>query len=149
MNALTNPVFALYQPESRYDSTGSRAVRVGSLNEWQVEALKKIVGLESLGHNWNSYGSVPPSAWVIGTAIDFICKVPFDNPPMPRIMPVAGGGIQMEWEKGRRELEVEIHPDTTIEVLQAINGRPLNPDEVSSPAPRAAVERLLTWLSVD
>lgn len=39
--------------------------------------------------------------------------------PMPHFAPVSGGGIQLEWRRQNRELELEILPNGEIAFLKA------------------------------
>ena len=48
----------------------------------------------------------------------------FDDLPLPQVVPVPGGGVQLEWRHGRREVEIEILPDGTMEFLRVEDGEP-------------------------
>jgi len=124
---------------------GNRVYRVGSLSEWQVRALQKLASFGSLVPNWDSYGSRPISDSVIDVATGLVSQVNVENAPTPRIIPVSGGGVQLGWEKGQREVEIEVHPDSSVEVLISENGIPLAESQARSLS-ASVVERLLSWL---
>jgi hypothetical protein len=67
--------------------------------------------------------------------------IAFDLGPVPRILPVSGGGIQFEWENGKRELEIEFRPDMNIEFLLAEDGEPIEARKDFK-----SVDDLLSWL---
>lgn len=129
------------------NATTNLVYYVGDRDEWQVEAVKKIFSFQSLVKNWDSYGSEPIAQGAISLAMDLINHVGFGNVPAPRVIPVSGGGIQLEWVKGNRELEVEVHPNGTIEYLSAYNGEPTGEAEVEPREALPEAERLLSWLS--
>ncbi len=125
-------------------STGSRVIPVRELSGWQIEALRKLADFEKLHPNWDSYGSPRISDGVIDMAVELVRNANFDNVPAPRIIPISGGGIQFEWGKGAREIELEIHPDLSIEALieDADEQIPNNEFVLANPN----IEKLLSWL---
>lgn len=145
-NAVAWPMRRGYQ-QSGTALSGGPVVKIGALAEWRITSLKKIAKLESLQENWDSYGSPAPFSWVIDAASEVILKIPFDNVPAPRIIAVSGGGIQIGWSKGKRELDIEVCPDGTVEVLQSLDGEPLDDGENLPAAAFEDVEYLATWLN--
>ncbi len=77
-------------------------------NHWLPSALETLSQMTALPTNWNGYGSPPPGAKAAEHAIRFLKSVDGDNLPEPNIVPVSGGGIQLEWYHCGRELELEI-----------------------------------------
>ena len=132
--------------EPRYVAS-NRSVRVGGMNEWQRKAIGKVLEYKwQLNSNWDSYESNPISEWVTCAATKLVEKVPFDNVPAPRVVPVSGGGIQMEWSKGHRDLEIYFRPDRTIEILKIVDGVPLNDGEGLTSI-NLGVESIFSWLN--
>ncbi len=124
---------------------GNTSIRVGRMNQWQREAVAKVLRFAySLRQNWDSYSSAPIRTWVVKTAIDLIREVPFDNLSAPRVVPVSGGGIQLEWSKGNRDLEIEVRPDRSIEGLKVLAGMPV--DDGQELTSSADIEELFSWL---
>jgi hypothetical protein len=144
MTAITNTAIptmgARYANRDAASPIWGSSFNVSGLSEDQVKAIQKIVGFEQLQANWDSYGSPRVADAVIRKAIDVVMAT-FDFGPLPRILPVSGGGIQFEWEKGGRELEIEIHPDLQIEYLLVNEG-----DTVEPPRVFTSVDELLSWL---
>lgn len=150
MNAITSSAVAAMQALPRhgyrYGSAGNRVYPVVNLSEWQVDAMKSIASFQALQHDWDSYQSPPIAHDVINFAIDLVSQVRIDSLPAPRVVPVSGGGIQLEWEKGKRELDVEVHPDLYVEVLGSEIGKPVHrePHYLNSDMELA---RCLSWLN--
>jgi len=79
-----------------------------------IDALRTISNLMRLSDNWNSYGSPQIQPAAVQRAVEVLIAAEADAPPSPRIVPVSGGGLQIEWAAGARELEVELLPDGSI-----------------------------------
>jgi hypothetical protein len=108
-----------YSSGLREGAVGERVIPVSNLSAWQVALLRALAPLGALHANWDSYGSPAIDDSVIDGAVALIRNVGLENVSAPRVIPISGGGVQFEWEKGRRGLEVEIHPDKTVAVLIA------------------------------
>lgn len=83
-----------------------------------VKMLRRLESIERLDRDWDSYGSDPPSPRAAGAARNLAwgviqsffaaagaLAVPYE------IAPLSGGGVQMEWRRNERAIEVEIDPD--------------------------------------
>lgn len=84
---------------------------------WSRSARKKLEALSSLEENWNSYGSRPIQPEARELTAKLLSDLVKTDMPEPQIFPVSGGGIQLEWENSRCELEIEVLPDKSIEYL--------------------------------
>ena len=133
-------------PELSSSPQGVYVFHVLNWSPWQVDAVKRILQFQLLRDNWDSYGGHPPSFDVILTAYSVVRNITLDDPPKPSIVPVPGGGIQFEWRKGRRELEIEVRPDGSIEYLKIEDGDPIGDGEELESASTGVVESLLSWL---
>jgi hypothetical protein len=88
-----------------------------ALSQWQIQGIKRLRKVLSLPENWDSYGSCPPTEEAANTATDILTKIDIDYFVAPRVVPVSGGGLQLEWEIGTRALELEILDDGSVEYL--------------------------------
>ncbi|MFQ5853059.1 MAG: hypothetical protein ACE5JU_21070 [Candidatus Binatia bacterium] len=123
----------------------SRVIPVPNLSRWQVEGIKRLVGTMSLPADWDSYGGPPPGDSVVSAAIELLMGLDLDYFLPPRVVPVSGGGVQLEWNFGPRELELHVLEDGSVEYLRTEDGNVL--DEGTARAvdfPR--VRSLLAWL---
>lgn len=84
---------------------------------WSPSARKRLKELAALPVNWDGYGSNSIEQAVIEIAQNLLSDFAKLNMPEPKILPVPGGGIQLEWDNAGVELEVEILTDETIEYL--------------------------------
>ncbi|MEX0804430.1 MAG: hypothetical protein WD688_14105 [Candidatus Binatia bacterium] len=123
----------------------SHVVLVSELSQCQIEAIRKLLQLLTLSHGWDSYDSPPPSEVAIMAAVRLILGIDIDYFVSPRIVPVSGGGVQLEWSFGSREVEIEINDERLAGYLKSIHTKPIEEAQVSlADLPR--IRALLTWL---
>jgi hypothetical protein len=67
------------------------------LPPWTAEALTRLIQLQALPTNWDSYGGLPLSDRHARLAWRFLEKVMRDGLPLPDFVPLADGGLQLEW----------------------------------------------------
>lgn len=130
-----------HQPRAKQE--WDEAIPIYGLSQWKLDAASHVLELGCLQQNWDSYGSPPPSQRVIDKAIAIIQSIPFEDLPTPYVVPVAGGGIQFEWNISGRELEIEILPDGSAEYLKAERQSPLEEGKVAG---FSNLILLLTWI---
>jgi len=121
------------------------SVPVGGMEPARKEAIKKVMSFASLRPDWDGQGSQAPSLCVRQTAIDLLLELPGEL-PVPRVVPVSGGGYHFEWSMGDRELELSIEPDDSsarcvIEALRVEHGAPIEPEEFNN------LSTFFAWLS--
>ena len=95
-----------------------------TIDEGFGEVFKRIGHFARLEPNWDSYDSPSIEKECIGRGISFLKKL-FQwreeiglRIPAPFVAPLSDGGIQFEWEKGTRYLEISIVPKSpTIDYL--------------------------------
>ena len=123
----------------------SRVVLVSELSQWQIDAIRKLVQLLALPRDWDSYGSPPPSEVAVKAAGSLILDIDLDYFVSPHIVPVSGGGVQLEWRVGSRELEIEIDDEGSAEYLKSSHGKPVEEGQISL-AELPLTRSLLTWV---
>ncbi len=79
--------------------------------------VNKIKELAKLPENWDGYGSRPIQSGVLTAAKNLLPTLDQMGLRYPQVFPVPGGGIQLEWQNERGELELEILPDGEIAYL--------------------------------
>lgn len=84
---------------------------------WLQDAQKELQTLKNLPENWDSYGSPQITIEAGKKAADLLTELARFGMSKPKLFPVSGGGLQLEWQKTDRELEIEILPDGSIEFL--------------------------------
>lgn len=124
----------------------SRDLPVAQLEPWQIRALEDVLRLAALPPNWDSYGSPPPKRNAIEASIILLVSAAPSDLPEPDVVPVSGGGIQIEWAMGRRELELNVLPSGAVEYLKAEDGEPVRED-IMGVLDSIHLHSLLTWLT--
>lgn len=108
-------------PTPGNDSTTVGTIATQALAPWVRNTVPRLLRLCQLGENWDSYGSPAPSAQLVQRIVDILRLAETDEFPEPEVVPASGGGIQLEWYMGDRELEIEFTPDRRIEFLATDN----------------------------
>jgi hypothetical protein len=96
------------------------------ISSWIDKAIDDLRQLKKLSDNWDSYGSPKISIEVIQIAEDFLRNLEYEPLDPPFVVPVSGGSLQLEWQKGNRELEIEFINSSTINYLKVVNDQPLD-----------------------
>jgi hypothetical protein len=89
------------------DAPGAEAVLPDATRE-------RLVELSQLGEDWDSYGAVPPSSRSLTMAKGIILEMMarFEARGVPtEVMPIADGGIQVEWRGPSGDLALNAAPD--------------------------------------
>lgn len=95
----------------------SSVIPTRALSQWQIQGIKRLNEVLSLLENWDSYGSPAPTQDAANTAMDLLTGIDIDYFVAPRVVPVSGGGLQLEWQIETRRLELEILSDGSVEYL--------------------------------
>lgn len=91
---------------------------VSYINLWLEDSQNELHKLKELPENWDRYGSPKIENRAVKTTADLLTNLAKFGMPKPRIFPVSGGGLQLEWQQNSRELEIEVLPDGKIEYLK-------------------------------
>src|SRR5262249_7559945 len=123
-----------------------RVVLLGGAHAaWMSEALQAVNAFENLRPGWDGRRSTPPRADVLELARRIVvaaARVP--DAPAPHVAPVPGGGVQIEWHVGPRDLELEVLPDLMLGYL-ATDGNEVAQDVAR--VERASITKaLVEWL---
>ncbi|ULA59828.1 MAG: hypothetical protein LZF60_160158 [Nitrospira sp.] len=117
---------------------------------WQKELVLQVIACYSLEPNWDSYGGLSPSIETVWAAIELIDSIPQFDPPRPRIVPLATGGIQFEWRLDQKELDIEVAEDGSYRSLKFDPSSSANDTEKELPLTSLSeVKGLLSWLVSD
>ena len=108
-----NPPAHRYQPLQDKDASIDTDDTT-EMPPWLMDVLPRLAELDALEENWDSYGSPPPSPKLIGDALAIVQRAErllgysqASPMPTPNVVPLSGGGIQIEWQTPVRELELE------------------------------------------
>ena len=95
-----------------YTSSGASIAMLGDQARWLTIAESELKQIANLPQGWDGYDSPPLLAELYHNARKFLHCLEVDDLPVPYVGPISGGGVQLEWHIGGRELEVEfMEPD--------------------------------------
>jgi hypothetical protein len=126
------------------DSLSRKEVLLENLSPKQAEAIRRLGEIVKLPLNWDSYGSPPPTRIAIETVVDLLLETDDRNLPSVHIVPVSGGGVQLEWRVSDREVQLEVAGDGTAQYLLVEHGQPIKEGDITPTSEQ--VRSLLMWL---
>jgi hypothetical protein len=77
---------------------------------WFDPLMQGFTDLLTLPPDWNSYGAGAIDRKVIHDALNFINGMLGPTSPVPRVVPLSSGGLQLEWRKQGVDLEIVFDP---------------------------------------
>jgi hypothetical protein len=75
---------------------------------WERQILPVICRLLDLPDNWDSYGGRPLKLETGMFALKILNEIMDAGTPIPQVVPIAAGGIQLEWHENDLDLELMI-----------------------------------------
>jgi hypothetical protein len=75
---------------------------------WLSSALADVARIAELPFDWDGHGSPALGAKEREHVTKLLSSIDNADVPSPNIVPISGGGIQIEWQHEGRELELEI-----------------------------------------
>ncbi|MGL4550678.1 MAG: hypothetical protein ACRC33_05785 [Gemmataceae bacterium] len=101
---------------------GDRTSADHAVAAWLLSAIIRLVSLQKLPPDWDTYGSPQVKTVAVYNAILILVAASKLGASAPRLGPVSGGGVQVEWDIGERGLELECLPGGTREYLKVEGG---------------------------
>src|SRR5438874_2205496 len=92
---------------------------------WEAEAYQRVLELKNLPDNWDRPRSRKPTIPAINAALGYIERVAgleLFVLGAPFIAPMSNGGVQLEWNHGLRQLEIELLPEGDARFLTSDAG---------------------------
>jgi hypothetical protein len=84
---------------------------------WFRDVMVRLALLLSLPPGWDSYAANQVSFLALTRALTVLDLALFPDSPAPSIVPTRSGGLQLEWHRSGKDLEIEISPDGSIDVF--------------------------------
>ncbi len=81
-------------------------VRTNSLPSWVEPTISAYSGIQSLNDNWDSYGGKKISHDIIRLSLSILAQIMESASPAPSVVPLADGGLQLEWHRKQQDLEI-------------------------------------------
>ena len=88
----------------------------GKFPEPVFQALTKLIEFSCLEENWDSYGGSRMSSSAVASVLELVFAG-HQRGTVPRLHPLSGGGVGVDWEMGTKELSVQVSRDGTVEAL--------------------------------
>lgn len=111
---------------------------------------ERLDELSRLEPDWDSYGGLPPSSEALASARALLRVIlaPKRNGAGSRItpfsiVPIADGGVQLEWRGARADLELNVGPDGALSYLLIERGGDERSFQEGDDLPRAEALRLI------
>ena len=99
--------------ESRSENRATDCRRPSSLTyepevaAWLKPTVQSLLDLLQLPQNWDGYGAVQVQEQIALKALMVLVEVMERDAPAPSVVPLNDGGIQVEWHRRGRNLEIE------------------------------------------
>jgi len=74
---------------------------------WLTPAVQSLLDLLRLPQNWDGYGAAQIQEQLAQKALMVLVEVMENDAPAPSVVPLSDGGIQVEWHRRARNLEIE------------------------------------------
>src|SRR5438552_3006700 len=85
---------------------------------------QEVAKLGALPAGWDGYGARAPAENIRTRAINFLAHLDWNGLREPAIGPKSNGGIQVDWRRGQRELELHVEPNDRVDFLKVENDQP-------------------------
>lgn len=119
-NPVAGPVSFCDATLSHFDSGRPRRhVVADSVPRWTIELGNKFARLKALEAGWAGPDSFPVCQRTIFKAHRAlsIALSGLDSPILPAVLPVADGGLQMEWHRTDYDFEIYFGPDDSVTAI--------------------------------
>lgn len=107
--ALTQHQRAFVVPSR--ETSSQFVITTAVLPAWVEPTLSAFVTVMSLKANWDSYGGKRTNEEVIKGALSVLTQIMDLNSPVPSIVPLGDGGVQLEWHRKQQDLEITFQAD--------------------------------------
>ena len=82
---------------------------------WFAPVLHGFANLVTLSDNWDGEGAKRIDSAAINRALAAIEQLLPQDAPAPSVVPVPNSGLQIEWHRNGKDLEVEFNPNGNVE----------------------------------
>ncbi len=78
---------------------------------WLRPTVQALTDLLQLPQNWDGYGAAQVRKQIAQQALLVLVEVMENDAPIPGIVPLSDGGVQVEWHRRGKNLEIEFPTD--------------------------------------
>ena len=105
------------QASARRRQRPSLEVSAPSFPNGVLLAVQKMIELLELPPGWNSYNARPIRKENVTFALDVLAHTMRADTPVPNVIPMVRGGVQLEWHTAGINLEVSIYSPTELRFI--------------------------------
>jgi hypothetical protein len=100
----------LFLPIGQAPCRGTEAndERARPIAQWFLDVLGRFKELSGLPANWDHHGAPPVEVADLAEALKTLSGVMALNTPTPAIVPISGGGLQLEWHRAGLDVEIVV-----------------------------------------
>lgn len=95
----------------------------GTDPSWAAPVAKSLLDLLQLPPGWNSYAARPISPRAVGTVLALLARTMRPETPVPSVIPMSRGDIQLEWHLRGMDIEVVVPAEGPVRVWYEDVGR--------------------------
>ena len=88
---------------------------------WRDQFQRSLLELGELEEDWNGYGGPAVDRGALEATEALVLEL--TPRVMPHVSPLWDGGVQVEWHFDRWDVEIEVHPDGTMNAYTAHDDR--------------------------
>jgi hypothetical protein len=118
---LSSRDFVLTLPRLRTTTSASLGAYDWSWVPLLIDRLRELL---SLPRDWDGFGAEPVRTEAVLTSALIVNATLSKGARFPAIIPTVEGGVQLEWRRGDRHLEIEVLSPYDIGVLYREKGNP-------------------------
>jgi hypothetical protein len=107
-NVMLQPSVTLDRPDWRNTQPDVQILTLNGPAVWDVETTWRLNELTRLRLGWDGYSSVPVKQEAADFVKTVLYRVMAPHIPAPAIVPISGGGVQIEWHSPTFEIELAI-----------------------------------------
>lgn len=93
------------------------AALTNKLPSWYSEAVDRLMVLINLPDGWDGHNGKPTAPASAVHALEVLGRIMEPGLPLPSIMPLSNGGVQLEWHRKGWDVEMEFLGGPRVEVF--------------------------------
>jgi len=76
--------------------------------KWLQPVVARLVKLRDLPIDWDGHGAPPIDIADLASALSLLAAIMREETPAPNIVPISGGGLQLEWHRAGLYVEIVV-----------------------------------------
>jgi len=114
---------------------------------FKASVVEQLNDLRRLRFGWDGYRGAPISKEIITAAIAMINALDDHIAPRPRVVPTTSGGLQLEWNRPDRALELEFEKRDMVHYLRWEPAALIEDEDFTPPTDMERIHELIKWFA--